>query len=81
MSPYKIKKEKKIKKECYLLKSCLADAVQQFMLFFMVEQSLLLKRVVWWTLNTGAQCTVEGESRPKCRGHFLMFKFSYFIFP
>ena len=65
MAPYKIKKEKKIKKECYLLKSCLADAVQQLMLFFMVELLLLLKGVVWWTLNTGAQCTVEGSEQAK----------------
>ena len=65
MAPYKIKKEKKIKKECYLLKRCLADAFQQLVLFFMVELLLLLKGVVWWTLNTGPQCTVEGREQAK----------------
>ena len=71
MAPYKIKKEKKIKKECYFLKGCLADAVQQLMLFFMVKQLLLLKGVVWWTLNTGAQCTAAGREQTKMQRTFF----------
>ena len=71
MAPCKIKKEKKIKKECYFLKGCLADAVQQLMLFFMVEQLLLLKGVVRWMLNTGTQCTVAGREQAKMQRTFF----------
>ena len=35
----------KIKKECYLLRTCLVDAGR--MLLFMVEQVFLLKGKVW----------------------------------
>ena len=58
----------KIRKECYLLRSCLAGR----MLLFMAEQVFLLMGEVWLTQNAGAQCAVEGrEGRPKDREEFL----------
>ena len=48
----------KIKKECYLLRSCLVDAGR--MLLFMAEQVFLLMGEVWSMHNADTQCT-EGE--------------------
>ena len=63
----------KIKKECYLLRSCLVDAGRIFL--FMIEQVFLLMGEFWSIHNTDTQCTVGGERRPKGREDFFMFKF------
>ena len=63
----------KIKKECYLLRSCLIDARR--MVLFMVKQVFLPMGEVWWMHNADAQCTVQGEGRPKGKEEFFMFKF------
>ena len=55
----------KIKKECFLLRSCHADARR--MLFFMVEQVFLLMGEVWSMHNIDIQWPVGGERRPKGR--------------
>ena len=57
MTPYKIKKE------CYLLSSCLVGARK--MLFFMVEQVFLPMEEVWSKHNAGTQCKVEGREEAK----------------
>ena len=54
----------KIKKECYLLRSCLVDAWR--MLLFMVEQVFLLMEV-WGMYNVDAQSSVGEERRPQGR--------------
>ena len=48
-----------IKKERYLLKSCLVDARK--MLLIMVEQVFLLMREIWSVHDVDMQCTVLGE--------------------
>ena len=48
-----------IKKERYLLKSCLVDARK--MLLFMVEQVFLLMREIWSVHDVDMQCIVLGE--------------------
>ena len=48
-----------IKKERYLLKSCLVDARK--MLLIMVEQVFLLMREIWSVHYVDMQCTVLGE--------------------
>ena len=53
----------RIKKECYLLRSCLVDARR--MLFFMAEQVFLPVGQVWWMQNPDTQCTVEGREEAK----------------
>ena len=58
-----------MKKECYLLRSCLVDAGR--MLLFMVEQVFLLMGEVWWMHNVGTQCTVEGREEAKGQRKFL----------
>ena len=64
----------KIKKLCYLLRSCLVDAKR--MLLFMVEQVFLLMGEVLLMRNADTQCTVGGERRPKGREEFLCLNFS-----
>ena len=64
MAPYKIKKE------CYLLRSCLVDAGR--MLLFMAEQVLLLMGEVWLMHNAGTQCKVGDEGRPKLGKRFYV---------
>ena len=63
MTPYKIKKE------CYLLRSCLVDARRR--LFFMVEQVFLPMGDVWSMHNADTQCTVEGREEAKRQRHFF----------
>ena len=48
----------KIKKECYLLRSCLVNTRR--MLPVMVEQVFLRMGAVWWRHNADTQCTVVG---------------------
>ena len=57
MTPYKIKKE------CYLLRSCLT-----------VEPVFLLMGEVWLMHNADTQCTVEGRVEVKGQRKFFMFK-------
>lgn len=66
VTPYKIKKEP------YLLRSCLLDARR--MLLFMIEVSA--NGEVWSLHKAGTQCTVEGERRLKGRENFFVLKFS-----
>ena len=61
MTPYKIKKE------CYLLRSCLVNARR--MLLFMVEQVFLPVEEVWLIQIHNAQ--EEEERRPKSRNIFF----------
>ena len=56
----------KLKKECYLLRSCLVDARR--MLLLMVEQVFLPIEEVWSIQIHNAQ--EEGERRPKGREIF-----------
>ena len=68
MTPYKIKKG------CYLLRSCLVGARR--MLLFMVEQVFLLMAEVWLMHNADTPCTVGEVRRPKGREEFLCLNFS-----
>ena len=61
----------KIKKGCYLVKSCLIDTRR--MLPLMVEQLFLLVEEIWLMYNTDTKCTVWGKRRPK--GREFIFKF------
>ena len=61
-----------IKKEYYLLRSCLVNARK---LLFMIEQILLLMGEVWVMRNTDVQCT--GGERGHLRAEtFLCVNFS-----
>ena len=69
MAPYNIRKE------CYLLWSCLVDAGR--ILLFMVEQVFLLMGEAWLMHNVDTQCT--GEGRKEAKGQkkiFLCLNFS-----
>ena len=57
MTPYKIKKE------CYLLRNCPVGARR--MLFFMVEQVFLLLGEVCSMQNADTQCRVEAGGEAK----------------
>ena len=63
----------KIKKECYLLRSCLVDAGR--ILLFMVEQVFLTMGEAWSMHIYNVQCE-WGERRPKGREEFLCLNFS-----
>ena len=67
LAPYKIRKE------CYLLRSCLVDSRR--ILLFMFEQLFLLMGEVWSMHNADTQCTVEGKEGAKRQRKFFMFKF------
>ena len=56
------------RKDCYILRSCLADAMR--MLLFIVEQVFLLMGEVWLMCKANAQCTVRSENRPKVEKNF-----------
>ena len=66
----------KIKRECYLFRSCLLGARR--ILFFMVKQVFLLMGKIWsvhW-YNADTQCTIEGKEEAKGqKKNFFMFKF------
>ena len=64
----------RIKKKCYLLRSCLVDGRR--MLLFMVEEVLMPVGEVWLMHNADTQCTVWGERRLKGRKKFM---FKYFL--
>ena len=66
MTPYKIKKE------CYLLRSCLVDTRR--MLLFMVEQVFLPIEV--WSIQIHSAWEEE-KRRPKGREIFLCLNLSY----
>ena len=66
MTPYKIKKE------CYLLRSCLVDTRR--MLLFMVEQVFLPIEV--WSIQIHS-AREEEKRRPKGREIFLCLNLSY----
>ena len=53
----------KIKKDCFLLRSCLVGARR--MLLFMIEQVFLLMGEVWLVHNADTQCTVGGRGETK----------------
>ena len=63
MAPYKIKKE------CYLLRSCLVDARGMFL--FLVDQVFLPMGKLWSMHNGDTQCTVEG--REEAKGQITFF--------
>ena len=66
----------KIKKEYYLLRSCLVDAGR--MLLLMAEQVFLLMAEVWLMTNADTQCTVQGDGMPKGREEIFMLKYLLF---
>ena len=68
MTPYKIKKER------YLLRSCLVDAGR--MLLFTADQVFLLMVEVWLMHDADMQHTVGGERRPRGREDVLCLNFS-----
>ena len=68
MVPYKIKKE------CYLLRSCPVDA--RTMLLFTVEQVFLPMGDIWSMQNADTQCTVVGERGGQWTETFLCLNFS-----
>ena len=55
----------KIKKECYLLSSCLVDTRR--MVLFTVDQVFLPVGEVWPMHDADTQSIVRGERRPKGR--------------
>ena len=63
----------KIRKECYLLRSCLADAGR--MLLFVVGQVFLPKGEVQLMCNADIQCTVGRGKEAKGQKESFMFKF------
>ena len=69
MAPYKIRKE------CYLLRSCLADARR--MLLFVVGQVFLPKGEVWLMCHADTQCTVGRGKETKGQKEIFCLNFSY----
>ena len=69
--PWVIVAPYKIKKECYLLRSCL-DAGR--ILLFMVEGKFLPKRKVW-SMHNVARYTMHSGRREKARDDFLFWRF------
>ena len=67
MTPYKIKKK------CYLSRSCLVDTRR--MLLFMAEQLFLPAGEIWLMHKADTQCSVEGKEEAKGQKRFFMFKF------
>ena len=67
MIPYKIKKE------YYLLRSCLVDARR--MVLFMFEQVFLLMGEVWSMHDADTPCRVGEGRRPTDREEHFIFKF------
>ena len=63
----------KIRKECYLLRSCLADARR--MLLFVVGQVFLPKGEVWLMCHADTQCTVGRGKETKGQKEIFLFKF------
>ena len=70
MAPYKIKKE------CYLLRSCLVDAGR--MLLFMVEQVFLPREEAWLIYSADTQYTVWERGGRRAEKKNFMYKFFLF---
>ena len=70
-----IRAPNKIKKECYLLWSCLVDSRR--MLLFMVEQAFLLMGEVWSICDEDTQSTGEENKETKEQRNFFNV-FSHF---